>query len=187
MKPFNVYFDLINGLSNTEESSKRYLSDMASMFCHESSVKKMLKRENPLIYEFHEIEIPKTSGDISFGTSIIYPGKIGNEYFMTKGHYHSIIDTAEVYYCLKGYGCLLMETPDGEWNVQELIPGKAIYVPKKWAHRSINLSQDEKLITFFAFRADAGHDYKTIETKGFRKIIIEKDGEFTIANNPEWD
>jgi glucose-6-phosphate isomerase len=39
---------------------------------------------------------------------------------------------------------------------------------------------------FFVFRADAGHNYKTIETKGFRKLIIEKDGKPIIIDNPKW-
>jgi len=187
LKPLTIYLDLVNGLSDTEQSSKRYLSDMVNMYHDKSKTQEILKNENPLIYEFYEMEIPQTSGDIAFGTSIVYPGKVGNEYFMTKGHFHSIIDTAEVYYCLKGHGYLLMETLNGEWNIQEMTPGKAIYVPKKWAHRSINISSSEELVTFFAFRADAGHDYKTIETKGCKKIIIEKDGKPAIIDNPNWD
>ena len=68
----------------------------------------------------------------------------------------------------------------------ELTAGKAVYVPKRYAHRSINVSADEQLITFFVFRADAGHDYGTIETKGYRKLLVEKDGEPAIIDNPNW-
>jgi len=66
-----------------------------------------------------------------------------------------------------------------------LTPGKVVYVPKRFAHRSINIGENP-FITFFCFRADAGHDYKTIETKGFRKIVVEKDGETAINDNPRW-
>jgi len=50
----------------------------------------------------------------------------------------------------------------------------------------INVKSDEDLITIFAYPATAGHDYATIETKGFRKLIIEKDGKPAIVDNPKW-
>ncbi len=186
LRPFDIEFDLRSGLSNMKKSSKRYLSNMADMFYDAEKVDEILKNEDPLIYEFYEMGIPQTVGDIAFGTSIVYPGKIGDEYFMTKGHFHTVLETAEVYLCIRGKGYMLMETPEGEWDAQEFVPGKAVYVPKRWAHRSINVSPDEPLITFFAFRADAGHDYGTIETKGFRKMIVEKDGRPAIVDNPRW-
>ena len=55
-----------------------------------------------------------------------------------------------------------------------------------YAHRSINVSPDEQLITFFVYRADAGHDYGTIETKGYRKLLVERDGQPAIIDNPNW-
>ena len=73
-----------------------------------------------------------------------------------------------------------------DWDALELLPGKALYVPKRYAHRSINVSPDEQLITFFVFRADAGHDYGTIETKGYRKLMVERDGKPVIIDNPNW-
>ena len=64
-------------------------------------------------------------------------------------------------------------------------PGQAAYVPKRYAHRSINTGSTP-LVTFFAFRGDAGHNYGTIETKGFRKIVVEKNGQPEIIDNPNW-
>ena len=66
-----------------------------------------------------------------------------------------------------------------------LEPGKMVYVPKRYAHRSINTG-NEPLVTFFAFRGDAGHDYGTIEQKGFRKLVVERDGKPEIIDNPKW-
>ena len=185
INPFTVYLSLNNGLNGENPGLKRYLSNMKGMFLDDAAEQKMLESENPLLYEFYDFGIPQTSGDINFGTSITYPGKVGNEYYMTKGHFHQILETAEAYYCIGGHGYMLMETPEGEWDAQELTSGKVVYVPQRWAHRSINIGT-EPLITFFAFRADAGHDYGTIETKGFRKLIVEKDGKPEIIDNPKW-
>ena len=146
----------------------------------------MIKEKDILVYEFYELGIPEDPGELAFGTTILYPGKVGKEYFMTKGHFHSKIDTAEIYYCLRGRGYLLMENPEGEVELREMTPGVSVYVPPSFAHRSVNISETESFVMFFVFRADAGHDYKTIETKGFRKLIIEKDGKPTIIDNPKW-
>jgi len=185
INPLSMYFDLQNGLCPGKKSTVRYLSNMKGMFADEIALSEMVKKNDAVIYEFYELGIPQTSGDLLFGTSIVYPGKVGNEYFMTKGHFHTILDTAEVYYCLSGIGYMLMEDPEGNWDAQEMIPGKAVYVPKSWAHRSVNTGH-EPLITFFVFRADAGHDYGTIETKGYRKLIVEESGKTKIVDNAKW-
>ncbi|MGE7187109.1 glucose-6-phosphate isomerase [Peribacillus sp. NPDC006672] len=182
--PFTMYFDLKNGMTDEKITTKRYLSNMNGMFADNEALKEMIK-EDILAYEFYELSLPEKDSNLLFGTSIVYPGKVGNEYFMTKGHFHTILDTAEVYYCLSGKGYMLMENPEGDWAAEELTPGKVVYVPGRYAHRSVNVG-DEPLVTFFVFRADAGHDYGTIETKGYRKLIIEKDGKVEIVDNPKW-
>ena len=185
INPFAMYFDLKSGMSDDKKPTKRYLSNMEGMFADDAALEAAVKADNAMIYEFYELSVPSTPGDLLFGTSIVYPGKVGSEYFMTKGHFHTIIDTAEVYYCLSGKGYMLMENPEGDWDAQYMTPGKAVYVPKRYAHRSINVGS-EPMITFFVFRADAGHDYGTIETKGYRKLIIEKDGQPVIIDNSKW-
>ena len=179
-------FDLKSGLSKTREPLRRYLANMKGMFYDQAAYNEQLLRENVLIYEFFDMGVPDSEKEVAYGTSITYPGKIGEEYFMTKGHFHTVIDTAEVYYCLSGHGYMLMENPEGEWEAQELTPGVAVYVPGRWAHRSVNVSPDEPLVTFFAFPGHAGHDYGTIETQGFRKLIVERDGRPTFIDNPRW-
>jgi glucose-6-phosphate isomerase len=159
---------------------------MKGMFSDQAAYEAHLARENVLVYEFFDMGVPETSGDVAYGTSITYPGKVGDEYFMTKGHFHTVLDTAEVYYCLRGHGYMLMENPEGDWEAQELTPGKAVYVPGRYAHRSVNVSPDEPLITFFAFPGHAGHDYGAIETQGFRKLIVESDGKPAFVDNPKW-
>ena len=186
VKALNIDFNLATGLSTTTESTKRQLSRMKGMYYDEQAFDEKVSKENdPLIYEFYELEVPQTEGDILFGTSIVYPGKVGNEYYMTKGHFHTILETGEVYYCLSGNGYMLMENPEGDWQIERFAQGQAVYVPPRYAHRSINIG-DQPLVTFFSFRADAGHDYGTIETKGYRKLVVEKDGKAEVIDNPKW-
>ena len=184
-KGFVLDFDLNTGFSRSTQSTKRTLSQMKGMYAEDSALEKLIETDDPLVYEFYEIGAPEHAGDIASGTSIVYPGKVGNEYFMTKGHFHTIIDTAETYYCLSGTGYMLTENAAGDWVAHKLYPGAMVYVPKGYAHRSVNTG-NVPLVTFFAFRGDAGHDYGTIEEKGFRKLVIEEGGKAVIVDNPKW-
>lgn len=179
-------FDLHSGLSQSKASIQRRLSQMKGMFADQAAFERELLTEDRLVYEYHDMGVPHTEKDVAYGTSIVYPGKVGDEYHMTKGHFHTVLDTTEVYYCLRGHGYLMMENPEGDVEARALRPGLALYVPKRYAHRSINVSATEPLITFFAFPGHAGHDYGTIESKGFRKVIVEKNGAPEIADNPRW-
>lgn len=183
---FTLDFSALDGLSKGAESTKRRLYQMQDMYADGEAARALVEGGDPLVYEFYELGAPEHPGDLAFGTSICYPGKVGKEYFMTKGHFHTILDTGEVYYTLSGQGYMLTESPEGDVAAHQLEPGKAVYVPKRYAHRSVNTG-DTPLITFFAFRGDAGHDYGTIETKGYRKLIVEgEDGKPEIIDNPKW-
>lgn len=186
LKSVMTDFSLETGLSETKESLQRKLSKMKDMYYDGEAFDKALAAEDALVYEFYDMGVPDSEKEVAYGTSITYPGKVGDEYYMTKGHFHTVLDTAEVYYCLRGHGYMLMESPEGDWEAAELTAGKAVYVPGRYAHRSINISDSEPLVTFYAFPGHAGHDYGTIETKGFRKLIVERNGKPEIIDNPKW-
>jgi len=182
---FCVDFDLINGYSKKAESTKRYLSQMKDMYYDTAAAEKILEREDPLIYEFYELGYPERDGDLAFGTTILYPGQVGGEYFMSKGHFHVKLATAEVYFTLSGEGYMVMEDPEGHTLEMPLEKGQALYVPRSYAHRSVNTGK-EPLVMYFTFAADAGHDYGSIETKGYHKMVVERDGKPAIIPNPKW-
>ena len=164
----------------------RRLSAMKGQFFNVEAYEDMLKEDDVDVYEVYEITRPEEAGELMNGLSVVHPGKVGEEYFMTKGHFHTVLATAEVYYCLKGEGVMVMETPEGEWAVESLQPGQVLYVPPRWAHRSVNTCSDEDLVTFFIYPANAGHDYGSIEEQGFRKLVVETDGKHQIVDNPRW-
>lgn len=187
IKPFTYKVDPVNEtISNPDNHIIRKLSSMKGQYADTKSYEEMILREDSLLYEVYEKLAPEIGGELLQGMSIVHPGKVGREYFMTKGHFHSILDTAEFYYCIKGHGYMMMENPEGGWAAEELLPDTVLYVPGRWAHRSINIKADEDLVTIFAYPANAGHDYATIETRGFRKLIFEKNGKPEIIDNPKW-
>lgn len=172
-------------LSEYDNHIVRRLSAMVGQYQDAQAFTAMLSQD-PVLYEVYEIKRPESEGELMNGISIVHPGKVGEEYFMTKGHFHTVLDTAEVYYCLKGEGMMVMETPEGEWSIEELHPGCVLYVPPRWAHRSVNTGQLVNLVTFFIYPGNAGHDYGTIEQQGFRKLVVERDGRVQVIGNPRW-
>jgi glucose-6-phosphate isomerase len=165
----------------------RRLSSMKGMYADSAAYADMLAQEDVILYEVYELIVPAVAGELLHGVSILHPGKVGDEYFMTKGHFHTVLETGEVYYCQRGSGVMVMETPEGETSVKELRPGGVLYVPPRWAHRSVNTSATEDLMTFFVYPGNSGHDYGTIEQKGFRKLIVEQDKKATIIDNSRWN
>jgi glucose-6-phosphate isomerase len=187
MKPFTTQLNTDNGfLQNAHNHLFRRLSSMNGQYLDTPAYATLLEKDDALVYEVYEnINMPKEPGELYHGSSIVHPGKVGEEYFMTKGHFHQVLDTAEVYYCVHGSGFMMMETPEGEWAAEELKPGVVLYVPPRWAHRSINVGTDD-LITFFIYPGDAGHDYGTIEVQGFRKLLLDRGGKPSLIDNPRW-
>jgi glucose-6-phosphate isomerase, archaeal len=165
----------------------RHLSDLNGQFSDQEAYDALLAVGDRVLYEVYEIRRPEKEGEILSGISIIHPGKVGDEFFMTKGHYHTVLETAEIYYCLHGEGFMVMENPEGETAVEPLAPGKVLYVPPRWAHRSVCTSRMEDLVTFFAYPGNAGHNYGTIEEKGFRKLVLDTPEGIQIVDNPKFE
>lgn len=188
MKQGPFGFDIVaaeSRLAEYDHRIQRRLSALRGQFLNQTAYAALLERDDAILYEVYEIKRPEVAGELLSGLSVVHPGKVGDEYFMTKGHFHTVLETAEVYHCLHGQGLLVMETPEGAWAVEEFRPGRVVYVPPCWAHRSVNTGAND-LVTFFVYPGNAGHDYGTIERQGFRKCVVERDGKPAIIDNPRW-
>ncbi len=172
--------------SRYDNHVRRQLSAMRGQFHDAAAYGRLLEQEDPVLYEVYELKRPERAGELLHGVSVVHAGRVGDEFFMTKGHFHAVLDTAEIYYCLRGHGWMVMETPEGEWAVEELRPGRVLYVPPRWAHRSVNSGADEDLVTFFVYPGNAGHDYGMIERQGFRKLVVVRPDGPAIVDNPRW-
>ena len=165
--------------------SERTLSDLAGQFLDAAAYERALAEGDRLVYVVYQSTGSGQAGDLDYGLTVLWPGKIGNEYWMTKGHYHHVLETSEVYYCLQGTGYMVMEDISGHWAVEKLASARGLYVAPGWAHRMVNVG-NVPLAALYVCPSHAGHDYHTIETRGFRKLIVEQGGAPAIIDNPRW-
>jgi glucose-6-phosphate isomerase, archaeal len=155
---------------------QRHLSDLKECFNDPAAYEAVLAQGNPLIYAVTAVEPATGDGQIHYGLGIIYPGKIGTEYYMTKGHYHSYRPAAEIYIGLKGEGVTLLEDEtSGESRMVPLCTNSVVYVPGHTAHRTMNTGI-EPLVYLGIYPSSAGHDYGTIARRNFNMIVADRAG-----------
>ena len=156
---------------------ERRLSDLKGIFLDEKAYAAACAQGDPLVYSVEAIEPGTGEGDLHYGVGLIQPGRIGREYFMTKGHLHRWREAAELYVGLSGKGAMLLEDEaTGESRMLPLEPGMAVYVPGHTGHRTANVG-DKPLSYIGVFPARAGHDYGAYAVRNFRFAIVDEGGE----------
>lgn len=188
MSPLLFIHDLLVGDQVTKNS--RILADLKGVFQDEQSYEAMDSKT--LLYEVYSY-LPVAdgatgtdgvagatgttglAGALNFGITHLYPGKVGQEYFMTKGHFHAQDDRAEYYWGIEGEGVLiLMDHQRNIWG-EKVFPGSLHYIPGGIAHRVANTGH--KVLSFGAcWPSDAGHNYEDIARNGFSARLMEVEG-----------
>jgi glucose-6-phosphate isomerase len=116
-----------------------------------------------------------TEGGLFWGLTLLQPGKVGDEYFMTHGHLHANRMCAEFYGTVSGSGMLIqMNTERRTWG-EIMSPGSLHYVRGENAHRIANTG-NIPLVVWACWPTDAGYDYDAIANQGFSARLVERDG-----------
>ncbi len=121
-----------------------------------------------------------TEGGLYWGNTTLQPGKVGDEYYMTKGHFHQIRNRAEYYATFHGEGALLLMGEDKVTRYEIMRPGSLHYIPGSTAHRVANTGRTP-LVFAACWPADAGYDYETIERDGFSARLLDRNGHPTLV------
>jgi glucose-6-phosphate isomerase len=152
------------------------LADLAGLYADEPAFKALVSTMgSSVVYEVTDYKPSQNAGDMIFGVTKMLPGKVGREYFLTRGHIHANANRPEIYYGESGHGVMLMESPEGEIRTVEITPRAICYVPPYWIHRSVNVGSDPLVMTF-AYPADSGQDYGIIAKSGGMRSRIVVDG-----------
>lgn len=178
-------FDPLTGSIDGRAPTSRYLADVGTSFADRQACTQLVAT-NPLVYQVTQVEDHSGDGQIHYGIGIIFPGKVGREYFMTKGHLHEWRPAAEVYIGLRGRGMMLLEDErTGECRAVPLEANSTVYVPGFAAHRTVNVG-DEPLVYWGILSSAAGHDYGSVGERNFRKVVVEKDGSPVVMDRDEF-
>lgn len=182
--PMSVQFDFATGMfAPYADISERRMSDLKEMFCDQDAVAATIARGNPIIYEIRYQPFVTSVSDMGLGVTRIFPGKVGDEYHMTKGHFHERPDQPEIYFCVRGEGYLLLETRAGDFEAVRWQPGTITHIPPQWAHRVVNTGAD-MLVFVASYHLAAGHDYAPILARGFARVVVEQNGAPALLPNP---
>lgn len=170
-----LFFVQSNLIGDQVDSVQRTIGDLKGIFADEEAFNK-LPRDEPAYSVSSFLPIKDgTPGGLYFGITNLYPGKVGDEYFMTKGHFHQQIDRAEYYWGLKGEGMLILMNDAREVWAERMFPGSLHYIAGGIAHRVANTGSE--ILSFAAcWPSDAGHNYKEIADNGFAARLVEIDG-----------
>jgi glucose-6-phosphate isomerase len=182
--PISVQFDFATGIfAPFQEVVNRRMSHLKEMFYDQAAVQAIMADDNRVIYEIRYHPFITSTSDMALGVTRIFPGKVGDEYHMTKGHFHERPDQPEIYFCVHGEGYLLLETREGDFEAVPWRPGTITHIPPMWAHRVVNTGK-ETLFFVASYHIAAGHDYGPVIERGFSQIVVERDGLPVLAPNP---
>lgn len=177
MTPMGLTFDLHEGLIAGQSPTEKRLSALAGCWVDPDAYAKACAASDPLVYRVTSAPETASPGGLGYGLGCVLPGRVGDEYYLTRGHLHQRREAAEVYVGLRGVGLMLLEDErTGACTAMPLAAGTTVYVPGYTAHRTINVG-DEPLIYWGIYPNDAGHDYGFVGERNFRQIVIAVDGQ----------
>lgn len=181
-----ISFDRINAAIPNAAVVERRLSHLRDVFADPHAYARALEQGDPLVYSVASIEPADGEGDLHYGIGKIMPGRVGQEYFLTRGHFHQWRPAAEIYIGLTGSGVMLLEHEQTRraYSV-DLLPDSVVYVPGYTAHRTINVG-DAPLTYLGIYPARAGHDYGALEERNFAQVVVEQDGKPDVQDREQF-
>lgn len=178
-------YTVADGMIAGHRPVARHLRDVAAAFADQVAAAN-LAADNPLLYYVTMIDEHNGIGALHYALGVLLPGKVGAEYFMTKGHLHAWRPAAEVYIGLAGEGLMLLEDEGtGACSVAPLAANTVVYVPGHTAHRTVNTGS-EPLVYWGVLSSDAGHDYGAVGERNFRQVVVEVDGQPVVMERAEF-
>ncbi|NOI65356.1 glucose-6-phosphate isomerase family protein [Vibrio sp. 99-8-1] len=137
-----------------------------------------------VVYSVEMLPAESDEGELNFGVSHIEPGLVGNEYHMTRGHFHQREEQAEYYFGAAGKGLLILQDQSGGVTVESVFPGSVHHIGGYIAHRLVNTGE-VRLSALAVWPAVAGHNYGELKEKGFNVRVLCEDGDVRLVNQDD--
>lgn len=141
-------------------TARRTLGELAELFADQQALAGL--DESQVVYETHGFpEPPEGPPTLLAATTVLYPGRVGHETFMTRGHFHVDPTRGESCFTLRGKGLLLLRDREGVDQRIPMYPGSLAMIDGHLAHRVVNVG-DEPLVFLVTWMSDCGHDYASV-------------------------
>lgn len=175
MRPSPLHFELQSGVFGDPTGVKTLVA-MAPYFNNPAG------HPETVLYRTYGCASHDTDGEpeLLFATTVLSPGTVGDEYFMTRGHFHVNPLRGEISLTLAGAGMLLLMDRDRNIRTEPMSPGTVNDIDGAWAHRVVNTG-DVPLVFFVTWFSDCGHDYAEIEERGFAARVFKRDGKAVVV------
>ena len=161
----------------------RTIADLKGVFANQAAFEALDPSRVVYRVQLFQPVPPDTEGSLFWGTTFVEAGLVGDEYFMTAGHFHTRRNRAEYYSTVLGRGALILMDEARNSRVEWMSPGSTHYIPASTAHRVANIGPSP--LSFLAcWPGDAGHDYETIRLRGFSVRLLCVDGQPTVVPQP---
>lgn len=138
---------------------------------------------NTVVYRVEMLPTESAEGELNFGVSHVEAGCVGDEFFMTRGHFHERIEQAEYYFGSVGEGLLILQAQNGSVTVEKVFPGSIHHIGGFIAHRLVNTG-DSRLSALAVWPSIAGHNYDALKEKGFNVRVMKEEGGFKLVRTP---
>jgi len=151
--------------------SVKTLGQLQEIFANEEARREM--DPNTVVYSVQAwCPVPEgTEGGLFWGSTIVEPGQVESEYFMTHGHFHLKRDRTEYYGTIEGEGALILMDEDRNTRMEPMSAGTLHFIPPHTAHRVANVGKTP--LRFVAcWPSDAGYDYEYIRKFGFSACLM---------------
>src|SRR5690349_24313317 len=89
-------WDVPTGRISGVAPSVRRLSDLRGVFADEDAYRATLALGDPTVYTVAAVEPASGDGQLHYALATLMPGRVGAEYYLTKGHLHAWRPAAEV-------------------------------------------------------------------------------------------
>ncbi|MBS3071831.1 cupin domain-containing protein [Candidatus Pacearchaeota archaeon] len=144
-----------------DKKTVRTLNDLKDSYYDKESVRNILNTKGNI--ELYKVFIRDFS-PIDLGLTVVKSGKIGKEFYFTKGHIHKNREP-EFYILLDGIGELFLQKGKKSKTIK-LKRGEISLIPVGWAHRLINIGSN-KLKVLTIYHQNSKPDYSVIFKKRF--------------------
>jgi glucose-6-phosphate isomerase len=182
----SLRFDAATAALEGRTEHQRRLSSLRGCYADSAAYEAALTAGDPVMYGTSGVEDIEGDGQLHYVIAALYPGKVGDEYSLTKGHLHAWRPAAEVYIGLRGEGIMLLQDEEsGECKALPLSAEHVVYVPGHTAHRTINTGS-EPLVYWGVLSSAAGHDYGSVVDRNFNLVVVEHEGRPQVLPRAEY-